>query len=110
MSPFTGQGNFHSGIDIANRVNTPVNSSADGVVSFVGHKGTLGLLVIIDHGHGMTTRYAHLSKSLMKTGESVSRGDEIALMGNSGRSTGPHLHYEVIMNGIPVNPVRYILN
>jgi murein DD-endopeptidase MepM/ murein hydrolase activator NlpD len=70
----------------------------------------MGNVVVIDHGHGMITRYAHLNMSLKKRGEEVKRGDIIAQMGNSGRSTGPHLHYEVHLNGVPVNPTQYILN
>ncbi len=109
-SPFTGLREFHKGYDIANKSGTPVIATADGVVSFIGTKGLLGNLINIDHGHGMVTQYAHIQKALKKRGETVKRGDTIALMGNSGRSTGPHLHYAVFLNGIPVNPVKYILN
>ncbi len=110
VSPFTGRKEFHKGVDIANRKGTAVMATANGIVSFVGHKGTMGKVLVIDHGHGMITRYAHLSEALKKQGEKVERGDIIAQMGNSGRTTGPHLHYEVHLNGIPVNPVTYILN
>lgn len=109
-SPFTGLREFHKGYDIANQEGTPIIASADGTVSFVGSKGLLGKLIAIDHGHGMITQYAHIQKALKKRGEAVKRGDTIALMGNTGRSTGPHLHYAVFLNGIPVNPVKYILN
>jgi murein DD-endopeptidase MepM/ murein hydrolase activator NlpD len=109
-SPFTGRREFHKGLDIANRHGSPVIATADGVITFVGPKGLLGNMVRVDHGHGMVTRYGHLSKMLVKRGQAVKRGDKIALMGNSGRSTGPHLHYEVHLNGIPVNPHKYILN
>ncbi|MEA3427712.1 MAG: M23 family metallopeptidase [Thermodesulfobacteriota bacterium] len=109
-SPFTGLREFHKGLDIATRIGTPIIATADGVVTFAGRKGFLGRVIIIDHGHGMVTRYAHLQKTLKKRGESVKRGDTIALVGNSGRTTGPHLHYEVRLNGIPVNPEKYILN
>lgn len=109
-SPFTGLREFHKGLDIANRIGTPIISSAGGVVSFVGVKGNFGKTIKIDHGHGMATLYAHMHKLLKKKGDTVKRGDTIALMGNSGRSTGPHLHYVVFLNGIPVNPVKYILN
>ncbi len=109
-SPFTGKREFHKGLDIANRKGTEILATADGVVSFVGKKGNLGNIVVIDHGHGLTTRYAHLDKTLQKRGERVKRGERIAHMGNSGRSTGPHLHYEVWLNGIPVNPSKFILN
>jgi murein DD-endopeptidase MepM/ murein hydrolase activator NlpD len=109
-SPFTGLREFHKGLDIANRIGTPIISSAGGVVSFVGVKGNFGKTIKINHGHGMATLYAHVHKVLKKKGDTVKRGDAIALMGNSGRSTGPHLHYVVFLNGIPVNPAKYILN
>jgi murein DD-endopeptidase MepM/ murein hydrolase activator NlpD len=109
-SPFTERREFHKGYDIANRNGTPIIATADGVVSFTGSKGFLGNVVVIDHGHGMVTRYGHCQKVLSKRGDVVKRGDTIALMGNTGRSTGPHLHYEVHLNGIPVNPEKYILN
>jgi murein DD-endopeptidase MepM/ murein hydrolase activator NlpD len=109
-SPFTGRREFHKGLDIANKIGTPIIATADGVVKYVGKKGLLGRVVVIDHGHGMVTRYAHLHKALKKRGDKVKRGDIIAQVGNSGRSTGPHLHYEVHLNGIPVNPRKYILN
>jgi murein DD-endopeptidase MepM/ murein hydrolase activator NlpD len=110
QSPFTGKREFHKGLDIANRHGTPIIATADGVVSFVGEKGSLGLTVVIDHGHGITTRYAHLEQIVKKKSERVKRGETIALLGNSGRSTGPHLHYEVRLNGVQVNPTKYILN
>ncbi len=109
-SPFTGLREFHKGLDIATRIGTPIVATADGVVTFAGRKGLLGKMIIIDHGHGMVTRYGHANKLLKKRGESIKRGDTIALVGNSGRSTGSHLHYEVRLNGIPVNPEKYILN
>jgi murein DD-endopeptidase MepM/ murein hydrolase activator NlpD len=109
-SPFTGRRELHKGLDISNRKGTPIMATADGVVSFADKKGLYGLTMIIDHGHGLKTRYAHLNKLLKKKGESVKRGDVIAQMGSTGRSTGPHLHYEVRLNGVPVNPAKYILN
>ena len=109
-SPFTGRKEFHQGLDIATRTGTPVVAPADGTVTFAGSKGPLGKTVIIDHGYGMVTRYGHLKKLLVKRGAHVERGDEIGLVGNTGRSTAPHLHYEVHLNGIPVNPTKYILN
>ncbi len=109
-SPFTGLREFHKGLDIANRKGTPIIATADGVVTFAGKKGLLGKMIKVDHGHGIVTRYAHLQKILKQRGEAVKRGEIIALMGNTGRSTGPHLHYEVFLNGIPVNPNKYILN
>ena len=109
-SPFTGQREFHQGFDISTRKGTTILATAEGVVTFVGKKGLLGNTIIIDHGHGMVTRYGHCSKFLKKRGEKVKRWEPIALVGNTGRSTGPHVHYEVRLNGIPVNPYKYILN
>ena len=109
-SPFTGQREFHQGFDISTRKGTPVLATAEGVVTFAGKKGLLGNTIIVDHGHGMVTRYGHCSKFLKKRGEKVKRWEPIALVGNTGRSTGPHVHYEVRLNGIPVNPYKYILN
>lgn len=110
VSPFTGRKEFHKGLDIANRKGTAILATANGIVSYAGKKGPMGNVLVIDHGHGMITRYAHLNEALKKRGEKVKRGDIIAQMGNSGRSTGPHLHYEVHLNGVPVNPATYILN
>ena len=109
-SPFTGRREFHKAYDIAARQGTPILATADGVVTFAGKKGLLGQTIVIDHGHGMVTRYGHISKLLKKRGEKVKRWETIALMGNTGRSTGPHVHYEVRLNGMPVNPEKYILN
>lgn len=109
-SPFTGRREFHRGFDISSRKGTPILATADGVVTYAGKKGLLGTTVIIDHGHGIVTRYGHCSKTLKKRGDRVKRWEPIALMGNTGRSTGPHVHYEVRLNGIPVNPEKYILN
>ncbi len=110
QSPFTGQREFHQGYDISAREGTPVLATADGVVIFVGRKGLLGNTIIIDHGHGMVTRFGHCQKFLKKRGEKVKRWEPVSLVGNTGRSTGPHVHYEVRLNGIPVNPTKYILN
>jgi murein DD-endopeptidase MepM/ murein hydrolase activator NlpD len=110
QSPFTGKREMHKGIDIANQAGTPISATADGTVSFSGVNGGMGLMVVIDHGHGINTRYAHLQQTHTKRGDRVRRGEQIGLMGNTGRSTGPHLHYEVRVNGIPVNPQKYILN
>ncbi len=109
-SPFTGLREFHKGLDIATRMGDPIIAPADGIVTYAGRKGLMGNMIVIDHGHGIVTRYAHLKKALKKRGETVKRGDTIGLVGNTGRSTGSHLHYEVHLNGIPVNPERYILN
>jgi murein DD-endopeptidase MepM/ murein hydrolase activator NlpD len=109
-SPFTGRREFHKGYDIAARQGTPIMATADGVVTFAGKKGLYGLFIVVDHGHGMVTRYGHCHKLLKKRGDKVKRWETIALLGNTGRSTGPHLHYEVHQDGIPVNPLKYILN
>jgi len=109
-SPFTGSGDFHKGLDISNQQGTPVSSTADGTVTFTGPQNFLGNVVMITHGHGVVTCYAHLQKILVQPGDKVKRGEKIALLGNTGKSTGPHLHYEVHLNGAPVDPKQYILN
>jgi len=109
-SPFTGERSFHAALDISNKAGTKIIATADGKVSYAARKALLGKLVTIDHGYGRVTRYAHLKKILVKPGQQVKRGDVIGLMGNTGRSTGPHLHYEVRINGTPIDPVKYILN
>jgi murein DD-endopeptidase MepM/ murein hydrolase activator NlpD len=101
---------MHEGLDIANRIGTPVIAPADGIVSNTGRDSFYGSVVIISHGFGMITRFFHLSKILVRAGQRVKRGDKIAEVGMTGMSTGPHLHYEVRVNGIPVNPLRYIVN
>ncbi|PIE68075.1 MAG: metalloendopeptidase [Deltaproteobacteria bacterium] len=106
-SPFTGRRGLHRGIDIAARAGTPIIAPADGIVTYSGRKGLMGNMATIDHGFGMITRYGHLKKCLKKKGERVKRGETLALVGNTGRSTGPHLHYEVHLNGVPVNPEKY---
>lgn len=109
-SPFTGKKEFHKGIDVATRMSAPIVAPADGIVSFTGRDGGYGRVVTIRHGYGLMTKYAHLKKALVKKGQRVKRGETIALVGNSGRSTGPHLHYEVHLNNMAVDPLRYILN
>lgn len=109
-SPFTGKRTFHSGLDISNKVGTKIITTANGKVSYASPKRHFGLLVIIDHGYGRVTKYGHLQKILVKRGQKVKRGDVIALLGNTGKSTGPHVHYEVRINGAPANPLKYILN
>jgi len=110
VSPFTGRREFHKGLDIANREGTPIIAPADGVITYADGKWLMGNMMTIDHGFGLVTRYGHIHKLMKKAGERVSRGETIALMGNTGRSTGPHLHYEVRLNGVPVNPMHYILD
>jgi murein DD-endopeptidase MepM/ murein hydrolase activator NlpD len=100
----------HTGIDIVAPHGTPVVASAKGRVSVVGHQGDYGLMIDIDHGHGIVTRYAHLSKATVRVGQTVQRGDLIGNVGQSGLAAGPHLHYEVLVNGSPANPRRYIFD
>lgn len=109
-SPFTGRREMHKGLDVATRTGTPIIAPADGLVTFTGREGGFGNMVAIDHGYGIVTKYAHCSSIEVKIGQKVKRGDVIAKVGNTGRSTGPHLHYEVAVNGVAVNPTRYILN
>ncbi|MBW1804775.1 MAG: M23 family metallopeptidase [Deltaproteobacteria bacterium] len=110
ISPFTNEKEFHNGLDVSARTGSTIISPADGVVSSVGKSYGFGNILTINHGYGLKTKYAHLKKALVKKGQAVKRGQKIALMGISGRSTGPHLHYEVHLKGVPVNPLRYILN
>lgn len=110
VSPFTNQREFHEGLDISARVGTEIIAPADGVVSEIGKTYGFGNLMIISHGYGIKTIYGHLSKALVRKGQSIRRGDKIAFIGNTGRTTGPHLHYEIQLNGVPVNPQNYILN
>ena len=109
-SPFTGRKEFHKGLDISNRRGTPIYAPAKGTISFTGVDGGYGKSIVIRHGAGLMTRYAHLQRWLVQRGQAVTRGQLIGYMGNTGRSTGPHLHYEVRLNGVVVNPMRYILN
>jgi murein DD-endopeptidase MepM/ murein hydrolase activator NlpD len=107
--PFTGQVAYHEGVDIASRLGSPIKAMADGVVSFAGEKAQYGRIVEITHGRGLTTRYAHVLSLLVKVGDKVNRGDAIALVGSSGRSTGPHVHFEVLRDDQPLNPGKYLL-
>jgi septal ring factor EnvC (AmiA/AmiB activator) len=109
-SPFTGRRELHKGLDIATRSSTPIIAPADGLVVFAGREGGFGNMLIVDHGYGIMTRYAHCSSLEAKLGDKIKRGDIVAKVGSTGRSTGPHLHYEVAVNGVSVNPNRYILN
>jgi murein DD-endopeptidase MepM/ murein hydrolase activator NlpD len=109
-SPFTGRREFHKGLDISGPIGTPVYAPANGTVTFSGTDGGYGICIVLNHGNGITTRYAHMHRTSVKVGQTVTRGELIGLMGNTGRSTGPHLHYEVRLNGVFVNPERFILN
>jgi murein DD-endopeptidase MepM/ murein hydrolase activator NlpD len=108
-SPFTGRKEKHKGWDIGARLGSTIRATADGVVRVSGRESGYGKMLEIDHGYGITTRYGHNSKNLVKVGDRVKRGDKIALVGSTGRSTGPHLHYEVRLSGVSVNPRNYIL-
>jgi murein DD-endopeptidase MepM/ murein hydrolase activator NlpD len=108
--PFTGRPAFHRGLDISARRGTPVRAPADGIVVFTGRNGGLGRTVRISHDFGYTTVYGHLDKISVEAGDEVYRGQEVGLLGNSGRSTGPHLHYEVQLEGVAKNPLYYILD
>lgn len=109
MSPFGMGSQFHKGLDISNRIGTPIVAPGEGTVIMSAHDGAYGNSVEIDHGGGIVTKYAHLQRSIIKPGQWVKKGDVLGYVGMSGRTTGPHLHYEVRLNGVPVNPMRYIL-
>jgi murein DD-endopeptidase MepM/ murein hydrolase activator NlpD len=110
ISPFTNRKQFHAGIDIAGQRGTDVIAPARGKVVFSGARGPLGKSVIIDHGYGIRTHYGHTDDLFVDRGEEVERGQRIAALGNSGRSTGPHLHYVVEVSGKAVNPLDYIFD
>ena len=110
ISPFTGQSEFHQGIDISGKVGTPIYAPATGVVTFTGVDGGFGKTIVLKHGSGIVTRYCHLHRVSVDADQEVQRGELIGYLGNTGRSTGPHLHYEVRLNGVCVDPMRYILN
>lgn len=106
--PFNGRRKMHEGLDIAARTGTAVTATADGIVSSVRTEPGYGKMVVIDHGYGYRTYYGHNSKNFVKVGQRVRRGDRIAAVGNTGRSTGSHVHYEIRLNGVPVNPRKYL--
>jgi murein DD-endopeptidase MepM/ murein hydrolase activator NlpD len=108
IDPFNGEGAFHSGVDIGTSYGQQVIAPADGVVTFADFMGGYGKAVMLDHGHGISTRYGHLSGYAVTPGQHLHRGDVIGYVGLSGRSTGPHLHYEVRINDTPVNPYKYL--
>ncbi|HET9409095.1 MAG TPA: M23 family metallopeptidase [Candidatus Sulfotelmatobacter sp.] len=108
IDPFNGEGAFHSGVDIGSNYGHSVIAPADGVVTFADFMGGYGKALMIDHGHGISTRYGHLSGYAVTIGQHIHRGDVIGYVGLSGRSTGPHLHYEVRINDTPVNPYKYL--
>jgi len=108
LDPFSGEGAFHTGVDVSADYGTPVHVTADGIVTVAENHSGYGRLVIVDHGFGITTFYAHLSAYSVMSGAHVKRGEVIGFTGISGRSTGPHVHYEVRVNNAPVNPWRYM--
>ena len=109
-SPFTGQEEFHRGLDISAPRGTPVYAPASGRVVAADKDGSNGLTLVLSHSPNISSRYSHLQRIAVKPGEVVKRGDLIAFVGDTGRSTGPHLHYEVLLAGVPQNPLHYILN
>lgn len=109
MDPYTAERVMHAGLDIAAPHGKEVMSPSDGTIIFAGLEGGYGNVVVIDHGYGIKTRFGHLAKIDVKAGEHVKRGQVVAEVGNTGRSTGPHLHYEIRVNGIPQNPRKFIL-
>ena len=110
IDPFTGKGESHKGIDIAGKAGSEVLALGDGVVTFAGTRKGYGNLVEVDHGNGYATRYAHNQDQLVSPGETVRKGQPVALMGSTGRSTGPHVHIEVLRDGKQVNPAKYLKN
>jgi murein DD-endopeptidase MepM/ murein hydrolase activator NlpD len=110
VSPFTGEQGIHWGIDIAASVGSPIVAPADGVVIFSGAKEGFGNFIMIAHGYGVVSRYGHNSQNMVQAGQRVNRGDQIATVGMTGRTTGPHLHYEVWVNGKTENPKKFILD
>ncbi len=109
LDPYTAERRMHEGLDIATPRGQAVRAPSEGTVVFAGAEGGYGKVLVIDHGYGVKTRYGHLSEIRVRLGERVKRGQDIAAVGNTGRSTGPHLHYEVRVNGIPENPRKFVL-
>lgn len=108
VDPFRGNRAFHEGLDFTANTGTPIRAAADGIVEAAGRMSAYGNLVKLNHGSGLETRYAHASKLLVKAGDRVLKGQVIALVGSTGRSTGPHLHYEIRLNGHPLDPRKYL--
>lgn len=108
IDPFTGGKAFHEGLDFPANIGTPIYAAADGIVSFADHTPDYGNIVKIEHGSGLETRYAHASKLLVHAGERVAKGQIVAEVGSTGRSTGPHLHYEIRLNGDSLDPRKYL--
>ena len=108
IDPFTGTQTFHEGIDFPADTGTPVVAAASGKVVEAGYQPQYGKIVAIDHGNGLVSRYAHASEVYVNEGDLVVRGQRVASVGSTGRSTGPHLHFEVRLNGVPQNPARFL--
>jgi len=106
--PFGGFNALHTGLDIAGDYGSPIQATADGIVELAGWDGGYGNSVVISHGNGLSTRYGHMSDIKVKVGQTVKKGETIGLMGSTGRSTGTHVHYEILKNGVPVNPISYL--
>jgi len=109
ISPFTGKRSMHLGIDVASPIGTPIYAPANGVVIFTGAKAGFGNFIMIAHGYGIVSRYGHNAQNLVQPGQRIKRGDQIGTVGMTGRSTGPHLHYEILVNGRSVDPRKFIL-
>lgn len=107
-APLAGGSRFHEGVDIAGPVGTPIKAPADGVVTFAGFKNGLGKCIVVDHGYGISTMYGHNAALEVVEGDRVKRGMVIASIGMTGRTTGPHLHYQVMVDGVPIDPMKYI--
>jgi murein DD-endopeptidase MepM/ murein hydrolase activator NlpD len=108
IDPFTGMQSFHEGIDFPAEAGTPVVAAASGKVVESGYQPQYGKVISIDHGNGLVSRYAHASEVHVNEGDLVVRGQRVAAVGSTGRSTGPHLHFEVRLNGVPQNPARFL--
>jgi len=108
MDPFSGEGAFHAGVDISVPFGTKVEATADGIVLEAGPESGYGNEILIDHGYGLTTKYGHLSKIFVVVGQELKRGQAIGAVGMTGKTTGPHLHYEVLIHDTPVNPTKYL--
>jgi murein DD-endopeptidase MepM/ murein hydrolase activator NlpD len=108
LDPFSGEGAFHSGVDIRAPLGTRVDAGGDGIILEAGWDAGYGNAILMDHGNGLATRYGHLSKIFVVVGQEVKRGQVIGAVGVTGKTTGPHLHYEVLVNDTPVNPMKYL--
>lgn len=107
-SPLTGEPGRHMGVDIANEANTPIRVTADGLVTYAGWQTGYGRVIVVEHGYGYSTRYGHCARIDVKVGDEVQRGQVLGYVGSTGRSTGSHVHYEVRVHGMPVDPEKYL--